>query len=105
MRPFLFSIGSAQIPSFFFFLMVATLAATFFLYVVAPKYGFRQEVALDMGMIGMIAGVLGGRIFHILVEAPAYYWEKPMRVFEFWRGGFVSYGAFIAIVLSLWVYF
>lgn len=105
MRPFLFSIGSTQIPSFFFFLMVATLAATFYMYWIAKKEGYRPEVVLDMGMIGMVAGVIGSRIFHILVEAPAYYWEKPMRVFEFWRGGFVSYGGFIGIVLSLWIYF
>ncbi len=105
MRPFIFTIGSTRIPSFFFFLMVATLAATFYMYYLAHREKLRPEVILDMGMIGMIAAILGGRIFHIVVEAPAYYWEKPMRVFEFWRGGFVSYGGFIGVVLSLWAYF
>lgn len=105
MRPFLFTIGSAQIPSFFFFIMVATLAATFYVVRVAKREGLRPEVALDMGMIGMLAGVIGARIFHILVEAPAYYWEKPFRVFEFWRGGFVSWGGFLAILISFVVYF
>lgn len=105
MSPFLFTIGSTKVPSFFFFIMVATLACTFYLYAFARKRGLQPEVMLDMGIIGMLAGVLGARIFHILVEAPDYYWEKPMRVFEFWRGGFVSWGGFIAIYFSLLAYF
>lgn len=105
MRPFLFSIGDTKIPSFFFFIMVAALACTFYCYWLAKRRGLHPEAVLDMGIVGILAGVLGSRIFHILVEAPAYYWEKPMRVFEFWRGGFVSWGAFIAVVISLSVYF
>ena len=104
MRPFLFSIGSYRIPSFFFFLMVATLAGTFYLYRQAKKEGLDQEVTLDMGIIGMLSAIIGARIFHILVEAPGYYWEKPSRVFEFWRGGFVSWGGFISIGLAFIVY-
>lgn len=105
MRPFLFSIGSSKVPSFFFFIMVATLVGTFYFYEMARRKGLRPEVPLDLGIIGMLAGVLGARIFHILVEAPAYYWEKPSRVFEFWRGGFVSWGGFIAIAISFFIYF
>lgn len=57
--------------------MVAALACTFYIHWLGKKKGFRPEVILDMGMIGILAGVIGSRIFHILVEAPAYYWEKP----------------------------
>lgn len=105
MRPFLFIFGSTKIPSFFFFIMVATLACTFYLYFMSRRRGFQPEAMLDIGIIGMLAGVLGARIFHILVEAPDYYWEKPMRVFEFWRGGFVSWGGFLALVIALPTYF
>jgi len=104
MRPFLFNIGDLQIPSFFFMVMVATLAATFYGYWVSSRVGLKREVFLDFGMIGMVAGVLGTRIFHILVEAPDYYWEDPLRVFEFWRGGFVSFGAYIGVSLSIYLY-
>ncbi|MBI2082827.1 MAG: prolipoprotein diacylglyceryl transferase [Deltaproteobacteria bacterium] len=105
MKPFIFSIGSTPVPSFFFFIVIGALAATFYLCWIGKKKGLRIDVALDMGIIGMISGILGTRIFHILVEAPLYYWEKPLRVFEFWRGGFVSWGAFIAIPLCFLVYF
>lgn len=105
MRPFLFTIGSSKVPSFFFFIMVATLACTFYCYWLAKRRSLKPEVVLDVGIIGMLSGVIGSRIFHILVEAPGYYWEKPFRVFEFWRGGFVSWGGFIALIASLLIYF
>lgn len=105
MKPFLFSIGSSRIPSFFFFIMVATLATTLFLFWRSRKEGFPPEVMLDIGIIGMLAGVLGARIFHILVEAPDYYWAKPMRVFQFWRGGFVSWGGLLGIAVAFFIYF
>jgi len=104
MRPFLFSIGDTQIPSFFFMIMVGTLACVFYCYWIAKKVDLKPEVYLDMGMIGLLAGVLGSRIFHIFVEAPDYYWENPLHVFDFWRGGFVSFGAYLGAPLAVYIY-
>lgn len=104
MRPFLFNIGELQIPSFFFMVMVGTLAMVFYCFFVAGRVGLRREFYLDMGMLGLLAGVLGARIFHILVEAPDYYWENPTHIFEFWRGGFVSFGAYIMAPLVSYLY-
>ena len=105
MLPFLFSIGSFKVPSFFFFIMVATLVATFYGIWVSKKKGLPIENVIDMGMLGLVSGVLGARIFHILVEAPAYYWAKPARVFQFWRGGFVSWGGFLGICIAFFFFF
>jgi len=105
MKPFLFSIGTFQVPSFFFMIFVASLAATFYALWVGKRSGLRAEVILDMGIIGMLAGVIGARIFHVLVEMPSYYWERPYRILQFWRGGFVSWGGFLAIGISFLVYF
>lgn len=104
MRPILFNIADLAVPSFFFMIMVGVLACTFYIYWVAGRVGLRREIMLDLGMIGMVAGVLGARIFHIIVEAPDYYLENPLRVFEFWRGGFVSFGAYILGATSAFGY-
>ncbi len=105
MRPYLFHIGETPVSSFFFLILVATLVSTFYAVWVGKRNGLNPTAILDLGIIGMMAGVLGARIFHILVEAPDYYWEKPIRVFEFWRGGFVSWGGFILIPIAFLVYF
>ncbi len=85
-------------------IMVASLTATFYIYWQAGRKKMSQIAVLDIAMIGTIAGVIGARIFHILAEAPAYYWEKPVRVFYFWQGGFVGYGAFLGILISTLIY-
>lgn len=104
MRPFLFNIGDVGVPSFFFMIMVGTLAAVFFAAHMAKKEGSDPVVMLDFGIVAVVASMLGARIFHILVENPTYYWEKPIRVFYFWQGGFVSLGAFIASAICWVIY-
>ncbi len=102
MKPFLFYSPHFSIPSFAFMIMMASLIATAVLYKTAPKRGLSQVVVLDLAIIGTLAGVLGARIFHILVEAPGYYWEHPTHVWQIWRGGFVSYGVFIGFAIG-WI--
>lgn len=127
MFPFVVHSGALVIPTFFFMVMLGILAATFFLYHKAPKLGLSQVAALDFGMVGGIFGILGARLFHVFVEDfdvgyrnslitawfdgnPAivktfwYYWHDPMRVLEFWRGGFVSYGAYIGGTIAVLTY-
>lgn len=105
MRPFLFHIGSIGVPAFFFMIMVAALSATFYGYHLIKKEKVLDPVVmLDFGIVGIIASVIGSRIIHILVENPAYYWEKPIRVFYFWQGGFVSLGAFLFSITACIVY-
>lgn len=105
MRPILFYIGGTPVPAFFPSIMVGALLMTWYCYRLARQRGLSQVVILDMGIIGILASIVGARIFHILVEYPTYYWEKPIRVFYFWQGGFVSLGAFIAAVAAWLVYF
>lgn len=104
MFPFIINYGDIVIPSFFFMVMVGVLVTTFYLYFRAPKMGFSQVAVLDIGIVGAVFGILGARIFHVLFEALWFYREDPMRVFEFWRGGFVSFGAYIGGGLAVLAY-
>ena len=100
MRPIILHFGSFVIPAFFFMVMIASLTTTAYLYWRAEHWKTSKLVVLDMSIIFTIAGVIGARIFHVLVEYPKYYWAHPTYVFHFWRGGFVSYGAFLGIIIS-----
>lgn len=104
MKPFLFYIGHAGVPSFFFMIMLGTLVATF----VALWFARRDKVSeiniLDLAIIAIVLSMVGARVFHIFFEAPDYYWKDPIRVFYFWQGGFVSLGAFIASITGWIIY-
>ncbi|MDO8527473.1 MAG: prolipoprotein diacylglyceryl transferase [Deltaproteobacteria bacterium] len=104
MRPVLFKFGSIVFPSYTFMIMVGVLVATWLGLKVLKERGLPVVYGLDMAMIGIVAGFLGARIVHVLVEAPAYYLESPVRVFYFWQGGFVSWGAYVAVMVSFYFY-
>lgn len=104
MFPYIINQGEFVIPTFFFMVMIGVLVTTFYLYFRAPRYGFSQVIVLDVGIVGAIFGILGARIFHVFFEALWFYKEDPMRVFEFWRGGFVSFGAYIGGATAVLVY-
>lgn len=112
MRPFIYYSPEFAIPSFAFMLMMASLVATTVSYKMAPSRGLSQVAVLDLGIIGTIMAVIGGRLFHIFVEGPIYaspgysnyYWEHPTHLWQIWRGGFVSYGAFLGLGLGWVVY-
>lgn len=104
MLPFIFHYKDTYIPTFFFMVMVGSLAATFYAYWQAGKKNLSQVAILDIGMVGTLAGIMGARLFHVFVEAPDYYWADPIRVFYFWQGGFVGYGAFFGILIGATVY-
>lgn len=97
MLPFIYYSPDFSIPSFAFSLMLASLAATIVGYKMAPRRGLSQLACLDLAIVGTIAAVIGGRLFHVVVEEWAYYMEHPTHIYQIWRGGFVSYGAFIGL--------
>ncbi|MBI2343041.1 MAG: prolipoprotein diacylglyceryl transferase [Deltaproteobacteria bacterium] len=105
MRPILFYIGDTPIYPFFLTIMVGALIATFVAARMARKAGLSPVAIIDMGIIAMILSVIGSRVFHILFEYPMYYWEHPMRVFDFLAGGFVSLGAYIFSAAGWFCYF
>lgn len=104
MFPFIINQGEFVIPTFFFMVMVASLAATFYITWQAGRKGMSQIAILDIGMYGTLFGIIGARLFHVFVEAPSYYWADPIRVFYIWQGGFVGYGVFLGILISSLVY-
>jgi phosphatidylglycerol:prolipoprotein diacylglycerol transferase len=97
MGPFIYYSPEFSIPSFAFSLMLASLLATIVGYKMGARRGLSQVACLDLAIIGTISGVIGGRLFHVIVEEWAYYMEHPTHIYQIWRGGFVSYGAFIGL--------
>jgi phosphatidylglycerol:prolipoprotein diacylglycerol transferase len=93
-----------SIETYYIVISLAFSAALFWLVRRAEKRNILRNLALDVSLAVMIAGFLGARFLHVFFEEPAYYLEAPLRVLQFWRGGFVWYGGAIAGVLAgLWV--
>ena len=104
MKPILFKIGTVSFPSYTFMILIGALVATYVGFKICQRRGLPVIYAIDMAIIGILAGFFGGRLAHVLVEAPAYYWEDPIRVFYFWQGGFVSWGAYLSVLVCWYFY-
>jgi phosphatidylglycerol:prolipoprotein diacylglycerol transferase len=68
----------------------------------SEKLGLSRSMALDLSLLIMVFGFIGGRLLHIVYESFDYYREDFWRIFYFWDGGFVYYGgAILATVAGL----
>lgn len=96
MLPILFPGTPFETPTYFLLYLFGFLGAILMGTRRAIQYGLSPVRAIDFGFFIFIFGVSGARLAHILIEAPRYYLESPVRVFYFWQGGFVLYGGIIA---------
>src|SRR5690606_22131108 len=95
MLPFLFENTAFEIPTYYVLYLLGFLIAIYLATRRARRFNLSPLIAVDSGIVAFITGVGGARLVHILVEAPAYYLENPIRVFYLWQGGFVFYGGLI----------
>lgn len=92
------------LPSWILTLSLSLSISLVWLYFRAGRRKIPRPEAIDVALSMMVGAVFGGRLFHVLYEQPAYYWEHPLRVFYIWEGGMVFFGALIGALLfaALW---
>ncbi len=84
MRPELFRIFDTGAPSYFVLLVTGFMFAIASATAAARKQGLNPDVVVDLGIAMLIAGVLGGRILHVIADG--YFWDyvhmctDPMKV-------------------------
>jgi phosphatidylglycerol---prolipoprotein diacylglyceryl transferase len=72
MFPVLFSIGKFSISSFGFFLALAFLFATFLVWRLARAWDLDEEKILDLILLSFFGGIIGARIFFVLLNFEAF---------------------------------
>lgn len=66
--------------------------------------GKPQQLAESLFMYLILGTVLGARLGHVLFYDFDYYSRNLHEVLYFWQGGLASHGAFIGVLLSIWIY-
>jgi phosphatidylglycerol:prolipoprotein diacylglycerol transferase len=92
--------GGVEIPTYFIVISIAFCVCILWLVRRADARSLDRNQALDLSLVVMGSGFVGARLFHVFFEEPLYYLESPLRVLEFWRGGFVWYGGTILAILA-----
>jgi len=101
MRPVLFSIGNLNIYTYGFFIACAFLISVFLAKRQAHKYNISADIITDLGIIFILAGIIGARIGYVLLH-----WEEfssdLIGILKVYHGGLIfSTGFLLALTVSL----
>ncbi|MGZ3770167.1 MAG: prolipoprotein diacylglyceryl transferase [Bdellovibrio sp.] len=93
---------SVGIPTYYLIISLSICLGLIWVTRRASRFHLSTKITLDLSLIIMIGGFIGGRLFHVFYEDFSYYRENPLDVFKIWNGGFVFYGgAFVAGFFSV----
>jgi len=106
MHPTLFELGPIPIRSYGFMMMVGFLVSIHLAARRAKRCGADDEFVLNLGLTGLIAGVLGARAFYILHRLPIYLHAKNpvLAILNITAGGLEFYGGFLLAVAAVVLY-
>jgi phosphatidylglycerol:prolipoprotein diacylglycerol transferase len=96
------SLGS--IPTYLLYLSLLYTGLVFYTVSRAHAREKDPKTALELALLLMLGGFLGGRLFHVFYESPEFYMKQPKYILYFWNGGFVFYGGFIGSILLAGAY-
>lgn len=102
MWPILIDWNGHKVHTYGFCLALAFLAASWTAERMAKRRGWAPEGMSDLGFWIFLAAIAGSRLFHVLQNL-SYYALSPIEAFQFWDGGLVFYGGFIAALPLFWV--
>jgi phosphatidylglycerol:prolipoprotein diacylglycerol transferase len=101
--PIPFSDTKILIYSVFFSITVALVLGIYLGTRAAQNQGLPVETALNMTFFGLIALILGARLYAFF-ENPSFYFAHPLRLIKLWEGSLATYGGAIGGVLGCLAY-
>jgi len=100
MHPTLFTIGNLSIPTYTVLLDLGLILGLVLTYFEGKRVLGSGETALDLGLLAVIGGILGGRIGFVLANWSVFS-QEPGRIVRIWEGGLAFHGAFLGGLLVL----
>lgn len=103
MKPILFDFGFLPVYSYGFMLMLGFITGMIVAYPKLIKHNIRLQQLIDIAMLAVLAGIIGGRIFFVL-QFPEHFTNHWAKAFSFWEGGLVFHGGLICSTIVLVIY-
>jgi len=92
--PTLFSLGPLKIHTYGALIALGIFLALLYLSRQAKKQGLDYQKILDITIYLVLSGVLGARIFYVILEYKNFEADF-IGIFKIWEGGLVYYGGFL----------
>jgi len=104
MHPIMFEVGNFRIFSYGFMLALGVAISLILTVRVGRKEGVSEESILDLAIVTVLAGLLGARLFYVLVYDWSYYQNNLLQIFDLRNEGLVWYGGLILGALAALTY-
>ncbi len=98
MKPVLFHIGSIPIFGYGVMLSIAFGVGVILALKEARRKGLKEEDVFDVSLYCLLAGIVGSRLFYILINLD-YYMKFPGKILAFREGGLAFQGGLIATII------
>lgn len=100
--PVAFTIGIREVYWYALIILTGFLLGTLFVYRTCEKRGVEKSDVWDIAMFGLVAGILGARIYYVLFALDEFK-NDWTDIFKIWNGGLAIYGGIIGAVISTYV--
>ncbi len=70
----------------------------------AKERGLEEKIIWDVAAVAGIAGIVGGRLFHVLFYEPSAYAADPLSVLALWDGGISIVGSLLGALVAVLVF-
>ena len=104
MHPIIWNSGVVTIYSWGLMLSLAVIISTVLLVIELKRRRLNPDPFLDLVLIVILGGILGGRVFYVAFYDLDYYLTYPLEILQFWQGGLVYYGGLFGGILAGWTY-
>ncbi len=100
--PVAFTLFGLPVHWYGLFALASFLIAWFFAPRFARLYGLERRVVEDAMLYGLLGGILGARLLHVLLLWE-YYAQHPLLVIAVWQGGLAAFGGILGGLLGVWL--
>jgi phosphatidylglycerol:prolipoprotein diacylglycerol transferase len=100
--PIAFHIGAKPIYWYAIIILTGFLLAVLFVTRGSEKRGVSPDSIWDIAVIGLVAGIIGARIYYILFALDEF--DSFADMFKIWNGGLAIYGGIIGAFISTTIY-
>jgi prolipoprotein diacylglyceryl transferase len=94
-------VGFVPLRAYAILIIVGIVAACWIAEVRMRRRGAPKWFVLDVAVIAVPAGIIGGRLYHV-ITSPSVYIKEPIKILYIWEGGLGIWGAVALGALGAW---
>lgn len=98
--PVAFKIGNTSVYWYGLIICTAFVLSLLYAYKNAPRFSLDKNSMIDVGLVGIIAGIVGARLYYVLFFPGDTYVKNPIKIFYINQGGLGIYGGLILGILG-----